>query len=515
LRGYVKQLERKLEAAEARLRSYEQHERNHQNIVPDAIPSQANTSILLTDRISGARLRVVPENSCHISSSSPMLGPLPEVMDINIATKRFEFHGTSSIIAALDRIVQLRSDIIMKSPTSDITLAARSISSVTDFQNDSFMLQAHKPLLLSMSFNDDEYFSMYALPFIDSYFMGLHYIHPLIDHDFFLKRCYDLWYGDTSKLRASFRLQYYAVLALGAATRTWTEGLINGLSQAEWTQLLISKAEQTMTETGYQMDFEGGQAMFILAQVHLQSLSYNTAYTYLGNAIRIAHSGSVHRQMRQEDSKVPVDSPTNIISRFWWSLYSQEIELSFLLGRPDGLGNESFATRELPPVSQGSELNFTSAMLGISRALREIATNIYHGGGDLTVMRTKVSTIERNLDSSLAQALSYIRGFNDATGHSTATTASGDIFWVPWQICMLNIRKHLICPYRCRLITIGYLHAKVALYYPFFLHCEQSKQCSSTEPYIAMVASKCIETSRQLIREVFRAYKTHMFQRTW
>jgi hypothetical protein len=416
------------------LRSYEQHEYDPH------VASRANTSTPLPDYIDTAQ----PTNEPTTSYSPPSreaIEALPEVMDVNTVTKRFEFHGTSSVIAALDRLVQLRSDIITKSPTSDITLAARSISSVSEFQNDAFMLKAHKPLLLSMSFNDDDYFSLYAPLFIDSYFLGLHYIHPLIDQGFFLKRCHDLWNGDTSKLRASFRLQYYAILALGTATRNWTEGHINGLNQLEWTQLLISKAEQTMTEVEYQTDFEGAQAMFILAQVHLQSLSYNTAYTYLGIAIRIAHSGSVHRQMRQEDSKVPVDSPSSIISRCWWSLYQQEIELSFLLGRPDGLGNETFATRQLPPVSLGSEMNFTPAMFGISQALRDIATNIYNGTGDLAGMLAKASTIERNLESSFAQAASYIQGFNASSTQSTANVISEDTFWVPWQMCMLRIRK--------------------------------------------------------------------------
>lgn len=61
----------------------------------------------------------------------------------------------------------------------------------------------------------------------------------------------------------------------------------------------------------------------------------------------------------------------------------------------------------------------------------------------------------------------------------------------------------------------GYLHAKVALYYPFFLHLEQMRQLAASVPEVVMAASKCTEASRVLIREVFRAYKTHILQRTW
>ncbi|KIW07021.1 uncharacterized protein PV09_01915 [Verruconis gallopava] len=496
--AYVKQLERRLEAAEAQLKQYE-HLGSAQTTASATAVSSASSSrmkspVSTPDRSAGERASLPPR------PPAATLESLPEVMDVNVATKRFEFHGTSSIITALDRLVQLRSDIITKSPTSDITLAARSISAVTEFQNDSFMLKAHKPLLLSMSFSDDEYFSLYAPVFLDAYFTGLHYIYPLIDQGFFLKRCSDMWRGDTSRLRASFRLQYYGVLALGAATRSWRDGPINGLNQVEWTQMFISKAEQTMTEVEYQTDFEGAQAMFLLAQVHLQFLSYNTAHTYLGNAIRIAHAGACHRQMKQEDSKVPVDSPTSIISRVWWSLYSQEIELSFLLGRPDSLGDETCFTRQLPPVSQGSEINIIPAMHGISKAMRDISTHLYHGNGDLPFMLSKASTIDANLDRALLQASSYIQGFNDTQVQNQASVLAGDRFWVQWQLCLLRIR---------------YLHAKVALFYPFFLHVDQAKEFSADEPFVALAASNCLEASCQLIREVFRGYKTQNLQRTW
>jgi hypothetical protein len=145
-------------------------------------------------------------------------------------------------------------------------------------------------------------------------------------------------------------------------------------------------------------------------------------------------------------------------------------------------------------------MNITAAMYGISQALREIANDFYHGNSNLTVLLPKVVTIEHSLDAALAQASSYIQGFNESSGQNSATIAAGDTFWVSWQMCMLRLR---------------YLHAKEALYYPFFLHCEQVKQLPPNEPFVAQSASKCTETSRQLIREVFRAYKTHIFQRTW
>lgn len=61
----------------------------------------------------------------------------------------------------------------------------------------------------------------------------------------------------------------------------------------------------------------------------------------------------------------------------------------------------------------------------------------------------------------------------------------------------------------------GYLHARIALYFPFVVGQNAHDLGPEMQQELAGTAAKCREDSRKLIREMFTAYKSHLFQPGW
>jgi hypothetical protein len=418
-----------------------------------------------------------------------------EVMDINVQTQRFEFHGQTSSIAFLERLRKVQETSTAPSSYAP-TPRSQGRSFVSDFQNDAFMDQRESPHVVSERLNE-EYYPLHAYTFLDTYFKSLHYVHPILDQSIFLERCHDIWRGQSARLPRSFKALYYSVLALGALTRTWTETHINGMGRLEWTRLLFDKAELALGRPGSLNDLEAVQAPFILAQVCQHELNPNLAYTYLGMAIRTAFSTGINRKVVFQDKNFATDSPSLTVARTWWALYSLEIELSFTLGRLDMLGPDLYHTRSPPPLAD-HEHSIISATLGLSRIMREISVGMYHRRTTLVEKLNQARHLELNMDEWVAQLPPRIRPTSTREVPSTGTLR--DPYWPKLQMLVLRIR---------------YLHVKTVLFYPFFLHVEKKLKGQDTPPELISAAENCKDSAIAMIKIIHFTYRVHIFYRTW
>jgi hypothetical protein len=507
--SYVKQLERKLEAAEAALRS-----------------SDASRQALSETRLPGVPLQPIKTQSRsgddqigamghHSSTPNAFLTPKSidldrsglgdemsegsndEVMDINTQSQRFEFHGQTSSLAFLERLRKVQETSAAPSTyTPSPRTQGRDRSFVSDFQNEAFMDQRESPHAASERL-DEEYYPLHAYTFLDTYFKSLHYVHPILDQNIFLERCHNVWRGQSSRLPRSFKALYFSVLALGALTRTWTETHINGMGRLEWTRLLFEKAELALGRPGSLNDLEAVQAPFILAQICQHELNPNLAYTYLGMALRTAFSTGINRKAVFRDKSFPSDSPGLIVARTWWALYSLEIELSFTLGRLDMLGPDLYHNRPPPPIAD-HENSIIPATIGLSKIMREISVGMYHRRSTLGDKLNQATHLERTMDEWLAQLPPRIRPSSCQEVAPIGTLR--DPYWPKLQMLILRIR---------------YLHVKTVLFYPFFLHAEKKLKDLDTPPELIAAAENCKDSAIAMIKLIHFTYRVHHFYRTW
>jgi Fungal specific transcription factor domain len=324
-----------------------------------------------------------------------------EVMDINAITKNFEFHGSTSVIALFDSLRKVRNSSISSSIQDKETGRSepRQRSLISDLHNDNFLCHQKSVDATTNLANEDDH-SLYAMLFIDVYFNSLHLVQPILDKDWFLKRCNDMWSNRPNKLRQSFKALYFSVLCLGACIRSWTEQSINGMNKIEWTRLLFGKAENALGRSGTFNDLEAVQAPLILSQVCLHQMDLNLAYSLLGIAIRTALSTGINRKVLFVDRNFPQDSPTLSVARTWWALYNIEIELCFILGRPNTLGSDEYHNRPLPPIDQ-SENAIIAVTHQLSQIIRKVSVEIYLSHEDSNEKLQRAFEIERELDQWL------------------------------------------------------------------------------------------------------------------
>jgi hypothetical protein len=331
-----------------------------------------------------------------------------ELTDINAVTKNFEFHGSTSIVALFDGLRKEQRIRICSSSDSWTREAGQQPHSlVSNFYNGTFLGQSEGSLQPTDA-SSEETHAFHAFLFIDAYFKSSHFILPILDQPWFLRRCNDLWAGRTQRLRLSFMALYFAVLSLGACMRVWTEDLINGMNRLEWSRLMFKKAENALGRIGSLNDLEAVQAPFILSLVCQQQLELNLAYSFLGRAIRTAFSTGINRKVEFADRNHPHDSPTFTVARTWWGLYILEIELSFTLGRSDSLGQEIYHTRPLPPMDE-SENTMIPVMHQLSLIIRVISNDIYLSRSPIDEMLKRAFNIESKLDHWVASLPSIIR----------------------------------------------------------------------------------------------------------
>jgi hypothetical protein len=381
-------------------------------------PSQSNTSAPRQDSASAGEAYAMNSD---------------ELMEINSATKNFEFHGRTSVVALFNGLTAF-------SPAKDPGEKQRSV--VSDFHNDKFLGQARGQGQVADISHEDTH-ALHALLFIDSYFKSFHFIHPILEQGWFLMRCNDLWAGRTKFLRQSFLALYFSVLSLGACVRVWTEPSINGMDRLQWSRLLFEKSERALGRSGSVNDLEAVQAPLILALLCQQQLELNLAYSFLGRAIRTALSTGINRKVVFANRTHPQDSPTLTVGRTWWALYNLEIELCFTLGRPDTLGANSCHDRPVPPIDE-SENAIIPITHRLSDFIRQVSAEIYISREQPAEKLRRATQIELELDQWLGSLPAHTRPPSGSYVEAMQNRPHiGSHYWARLQILTLTISKYL------------------------------------------------------------------------
>jgi hypothetical protein len=445
-----------------------------------------------------------------------------ELMDINSVTLNFEFHGSTSVVALFNGLRKVRegSSSSPEHKPEPIQYAQQQRSVVGDFHNESFPGYYGNIDEPTDVLNEENY-SLHALLFIDAYFKSLHFVHPVLEQGWFLERCNCLWAGRIQKLRRSFMALYFSVLCLGACIRTWTEESINGMTRLDWVCLLFRKAERALGRSGSVNDLEAVQAPFILCQVCLHQMDLNLAYAFLGMAIRTAFSTGINRKVTFADRDFPQDSPLLSVSRTWWALHNLEIELSFTLGRPNGLGLDRYHNRPLPPIDV-SENAIIPATYKLSSIMRRVSTEIYLSRARPSEKLQQATDLENELEQWLSNLPEGIRPLSESAECSVADNSAFRIgpirgpHYQQLQKFILRIRKSNLTPGRQILTYTGFLHVKIILFYLFFIKKEKiiAKE-SLPEEQLHSAVEKCRTAARSMIRILYWTYRMHHSFHTW
>lgn len=353
-----------------------------------------------------------------------------ELVDINPLTKAVEFHGDTSSVAFIGR---LRKEYV--DGTRDYEDLERQ-SLIGAFHNHTF--SPHGPASNANDFQEQFYIPQLYI-FLDGYFSGLHFIHPILDRDSFCTRCKELWQGYKERLPSGFPALYFGLLSLGALTRTWTEGRIDGMDRFEWSRLLFERAQLALGKPGFSNDLETIQALLIMAKICQNELNPNLAWMYLGMAIRTSLSAGVNRNTSSGDGRQAQDVDALQKSKTWWGLYSLEIELSFALGRPDTLGIDDFHNRLMPAIDD-SEVSIITCMIDLARIMRTISVSIYLPRVGLAEKLVRASGIEASIDAWVSRLPHLIRPSLTPDVHNAGGSLR-DPVWARLQRLVLQIRK--------------------------------------------------------------------------
>ncbi|KAF4968528.1 hypothetical protein FSARC_4095 [Fusarium sarcochroum] len=393
-----------------------------------------------------ARTRLPPMS---IGDGSQALAISPseesEIAEVNQHTNGIEYHGNTSSMSFLGSLQRLREQrTTLSDPAEHLTASLAA----------------------------NGFYSKRANTFIEGYFGGIHYVHPIIDKEDFLSRADELWRG-TNCSDVHFIALYLSVLSLGALTRTWNESSLDGLNRFQWSRKLFAEAQTLLDEIQFSSKMETIQCFYVMAKICQNELNPNLAYMYLGWAIRSCLAAGMNRETPSPNAKNCIN-----MSRIW-------CEMSFLLGRPDTLGQDEYHNRSMPPIDD-SEYAIISAMVQFGRIMRKVSIGIYHS--QLPTLETigLACEIEREMDD-------WVNSLPQRRGASLR-----DPDWRRKQRLVLDLRYH---------------NVRMLLFRPFVTQCARD---SSQPPYELMAAvEKCISSAQKTIEIVYEAYKVHTYFRTW
>ncbi|QPC78034.1 hypothetical protein HYE68_008786 [Fusarium pseudograminearum] len=428
-----------------------------------------------------ARTRLLPTSIGDPSKGqvqAPAISPSEEseIAELNQHTNGIEYHGNTSSMSFLDNLQRLREQRLMSSNPAE----RKPFSFVSVLHNPSFVLRRSFASDLTSTLAASGFYSKRANTFIEGYFGGIHYVHPIIDKEDFLTRSDELWRG-TNRSDVHFIVLYLSVLSLGALTRTWNEDTLDGLSRFQWSRKLFAEAQTFLDDIQFSSQMETIQCFYVMAKVCQNELNPNLAYMYLGWAIRSCLAAGMNRERNSPNAKSVLT-----MSRTWWGIYSLEIEMSFLLGRPDTLGQDQYHNRAMPPIDD-SEYAIISSMVQFGRIMRKVSIGIYHS--QLPILETigLACQIERELDT-------WLDGLPQRRNISLR-----DPDWRRKQRLILELK---------------YYNVVMLLFRPFLTRCtpEPDEQPSDA---LSGAVDKCVSSAQRTIEIIYETYKVHTYFRTW
>ncbi|KAH7003109.1 fungal-specific transcription factor domain-containing protein [Fusarium venenatum] len=427
-----------------------------------------------------ARARLPPISSIdpslvRVQTQVPAISPSEEseIAEVNRHTNGIEYHGNTSSMSFLDNLQRLREQ--RPAPAEH-----KSFSLVSVLHNPSFVSRKSYASDLTSSLAANGFYSKRANTFIEGYFGGIHYVHPIIDKEDFLARADGLWRG-TNRSDVHFIALYLSVLSLGALTRTWNEDTLDGLSRFQWSRKLFAEAQTLLDDIQFSSQMETIQCFYVMAKVCQNELNPNLSYMYLGWAIRSCLAAGMNRE-----TSSPNEKSVLTMSRTWWGIYSLEIEMSFLLGRPDTLGQDQYHNRAMPPIDD-SEYAIISSMVEFGWIIRKVSIGIYHSQQPIIETIGLACEIEREMDS-------WLGGLPQRRNISLR-----DPDWRRKQRIVLELRYH---------------NVMMLLFRPFVTRCTREPNQQPSNELVGAV-NKCVSSAQRTIEIMYETYKVHTYFRTW
>lgn len=185
-----------------------------------------------------------------------------EITDVNQHTNGIEFHGSTSSMAFLDRLRKFS----RRTPSDSNPTPEQNNSLVSALHNSAFSQKVLTPKDAASStsnLTEERFYFAQAHVFIDSYFSGIHYVHPIIDKASFMARANELWLGNTSPTN-SFLALYLSVMSLGALMMTWQEEVLDGYTRFQWSRRLFSEALSYINQLQFSNDLDTVHSLYLM-----------------------------------------------------------------------------------------------------------------------------------------------------------------------------------------------------------------------------------------------------------
>ena len=285
---------------------------------------------LSSSKITNDNINIVALTSSSLDRNGevPLTGE--GVSTFNESTKGTEYYGGTSTVA-LEALMQSQSDV----PTGSV------ISLPLNAPQESI----RKP---DIEFNLDE-----ARNFLDTYFNTIHAYIPVLHsaafHQLFAAHFgpHSLKHDDNTKIAHAAPL-LFSCLALGALYD------YDRPDHLDWAKFFFAEAqklarnstaavhlsgETTSTLGELPSSFEMVLTLWFLANYCQHTINPNSAYNYLGLAIRMAYSIGMHRNQFSIGSAMFWPGCSQQIMqemrrRLWWHIYTFEVEMAIDTGRP-------------------------------------------------------------------------------------------------------------------------------------------------------------------------------------
>ncbi|KAM6529312.1 hypothetical protein FALCPG4_007453 [Fusarium falciforme] len=427
-----------------------------------------------------------------------------EVYGVNRHTRNVEFYGSSSSVVLLSEAQKAGYEEGRVNGGDDESELVSSLHNSALSPDDITGSKATKRTRTTPPGSATHYRQCH--PFLNSFFMTLHYLQPMIDKAEFLAKCTALWESATST-NQSFVALYYSVLSLGALVAIRDEELIDGIENLQWSRIFFEEA-RSRASINMVTDIETVQCYFILAKICQNELNHHSAYMYGGLAVRTALAMGMNREPQPRQKRDPV--LTRSESRTWWCLYSLEIEMAFAMGRPDSLGADVYHNRSYPAIKgdlsyahRPSELMephhcaIIKAMVDFARITKNVILHMYLADSELKQSIERARQLEQDLEHWLEALPEQIRPEKSHV-QARPLRATKEPQYAKKQRLVLKIRYHNV-----RTLLFGSFLTKPSI------------ATRSTSAELHEEVAKCIESAKQTIETIYETCQHHDFFRTW
>ncbi|KAF4854220.1 Proline utilization trans-activator [Colletotrichum siamense] len=282
----------------------------------------------------------------------------------------------------------------------------------------------------------------YALYLTNTVKFHLGQTYHLFDEDSFMHGLYDFYRkGPNTEPKADDRLwyiQFLLIMAFGKAL------LVPGTpDQSPPGSSLVTRALELLPDAHglYQDPVLSVEILCCLA-LYLQSVDHrNSAYTYIGQAFRIAMTQGLHREPLPG---LLTDTEANRLRCIWWTIYILDRKLSSLMGAPNSI-QDSDITVHLPrsdPVVQ--KYKALSLHVVLSKLHAKVLNTVYGVDGKLDPSFLK--NVQEVLRDMARLAPQLTAGFEFKLNNSEpASRVSATLNLCYHQCVVLATRPILMC----------------------------------------------------------------------